>query len=207
MLLGSALAIAVRSPRGLAAWPRWGVFLALPLLVVAVCIDYSQSRLLFLGTTLWTLVWTAALAYLLAAPRNAHIAHFFNQAWLKNLGKLSYGMYVFQSPMIPLLTPGLVVLSGLVAPRHSVSGHLFHMVVLCAATYVMAWFSWHGFEKHWLRLKRGFPGAPQQISAVSSDSEAVSQVQSSLGQMALKGQDRQENRNFLAFFSVFLTKS
>jgi peptidoglycan/LPS O-acetylase OafA/YrhL len=81
------------------------------------------------------------------------------------------------------------------------------MVVLCAATYVMAWFSWHGFEKHWLRLKRGFPGAPQQISAVSSDSEAVSQVQSSLGQMALKGQDRQENRNFLAFFSVFLTKS
>ncbi len=65
-------------------------------------------------------------------------------------GKLSYGMYVFQAPLIPLVA-ALGWSAGV-----SLSIDLLYVGFMFALTVGVAWCSWHGFEKHWLRLKDYF---------------------------------------------------
>ena len=66
-------------------------------------------------------------------------------------------MYVFHHTCMPAVSPELS--AGLLGLRfHSHNAGVFAFALLsAAATYFMAYASWHLYERHFLRLRRFFP--------------------------------------------------
>lgn len=83
---------------------------------------------------------------------------------LRTLGKYSYAMYVFQNPLITLvrLIPGAATCYAWVASRNSMAADFGYLIAMFSLTLVVAWLTWHGFEKHILELRRYFvqPSSP-----------------------------------------------
>ena len=107
-------------------------------------------------------------------PKNDRIRKLFSSRPLTVAGKYSYAMYVFH--------PGLVIaLDALGLHMRTFSGGtppgilaaLAYSIVLAIATFLVAFASWHLYEKHFLKLKRYFPrGHP--VVAVGRQPSAVS---------------------------------
>ena len=157
LLLGAVLALVARSPQGLPAWRRLACWTWPAMLLMGLLLDYTGRRCLTLGVTVWPLAWISMLVLLLTADVNSWSARLFKQGWLLSLGRTSYAMYVFQSPLIPLAAPLLGWLGVRALVGGGVAGHLLWMAVMFGLTYALALLSWHGYEKHWLGLKRWFP--------------------------------------------------
>lgn len=156
LLLGATLALMMRGPNGLGAWRsvvRWSW---LPLVIIALMFEYSDRRLLMLGSTLWTLAWAAMLASLLTASQGTWLSRFFDMHCLRGLGQISYAMYVFQNPLIPLMAPLIAWLGLYPIAGGPVAAHCIYVLLMFSVTWALAWLSWHAFEKHWLRLKGYF---------------------------------------------------
>ncbi len=160
LLLGAALAVVVRDKQKL-DWlamhvGRWWWLL----LCGSLLFDLSERRFLMAGCLLWTLAWLGLLSHVISAGPGTRIANVFAKNWLTNLGKYSYGMYVFQNPLIPLMVPLWLAIRLNYGETGTVVGHLTYMVLMFAITYGLAYLSWHVFEKHWLGLKRYFVVKP-----------------------------------------------
>ncbi len=157
LLIGALAAIWIRSPgpmwQHVAGLARWGW---LPVLLVAVAIDLIDRRLWLIGLCAWNAVCFCLLVNIVDGAGRGRLSQFFSLAWLRGLGKLSYGMYVFQSPLIPVAAA-----FGLKAGV-SLGSDMLYVVSMFALTLGIAWCSWHGFEKHWLRLKNYFPHADEK---------------------------------------------
>lgn len=171
LLIGAILAMLAHAS-SLVSFRIWAIR-ALPVLILmGVGLDMTGRRILTIGSTVWPLAWFALLLILLTSSRDSRLARVFDGYWLRNLGKYSYGMYVFQSPLIPLAAPLLAYLS-LSDALGPLLSHLITLMILFAATYGLAWISWHCFEKHCLKLKKWFPdGLPKskKLGGVSDDS-------------------------------------
>ncbi|MGN6133813.1 MAG: acyltransferase family protein [Aureliella sp.] len=157
LLMGAALALLARSPLGLGPWRKAAFWIAPVMLAVGLLLDASGRRVLTLGLTVWPLAWVALLGLLLTSDVRSLPARLLRQGWLLSLGRTSYAMYVFQSPLIPLAGPVLGWLGVRAIAGGGVAGHLAWMAVMFALTYGLAQLSWHAYEKHWLSLKRWFP--------------------------------------------------
>lgn len=168
LLLGSALAIVARSPRGLAAWRPIAWWAGPCLLLVGLMLDYSGRRFWTVGLTIWPLAWISGLVLLLSSDVQSSVARLFQQRWLLALGRTSYAMYVFQSPLIPLSVPLLAAVGLGSLFGGGVAQHLIWMSLMFTATYGLALVSWHGYEKHWLSLKRWFPTNEPQAALRSA---------------------------------------
>ena len=75
---------------------------------------------------------------------------------LTTVGKYSYGLYLFHSPLlIPLLllipTPVLKAKLG-----DEAAGNIAFAALYFTVSFAAAFVSWHGYEKHWLKLKSHF---------------------------------------------------
>lgn len=152
LLLGAFLAMLMRLPAnvwlGAAKITRWAW---IPLACFAVAVDATDRRIWMINTTLWSAVWFCLLLNLMAGSQDAWLSKFFRRNWLRGMGKLSYGMYVFQAPLVPLVA-ALGWSAGVSFPVD-----LLYVVSMFALTVGVAWCSWHTFEKHCLRLKDYFP--------------------------------------------------
>jgi peptidoglycan/LPS O-acetylase OafA/YrhL len=88
---------------------------------------------------------------------------------LRQLGKYSYGLYVWHGLMVRALAtllPTAWIASQLQA------GYVFacvaRIVLFSGISLLAAWASWHAFEKHFLKLKRLFPYEQSPRSAASA---------------------------------------
>ncbi len=157
LLIGAMLALQIRSPRGLAPIQMWTLAVFPVCLAIGVAASIYDKRLFTLPNTLWPLMWACVLVWLLQSRETRLLARFFNLSALRKLGKFSYAMYVFQSPLIPVV--GVVcsvpVLTGLTG--NAIVGNLFYMSAMFWLTYGAALLSWHLLEKHCLKLKDWFP--------------------------------------------------
>jgi peptidoglycan/LPS O-acetylase OafA/YrhL len=162
--LGSAIALLIREPAGLRMLVRpalVGLCLALPVVAATTLLD---RRILTLPDTFWAVLFGSALILALAARPGGLVDRIGRSRVLRFFGKYSYGMYVFQSLLIPALA-GLATADGLAAACGSDAlGQLAYLALMFVATTGMAVLSWHCFEKHFLKLKHRFeahPPAPQ----------------------------------------------
>jgi peptidoglycan/LPS O-acetylase OafA/YrhL len=177
IVLGSALALLVRGPlglRGLVKPAIAGVALSLPVLIGVSLLD---RRVFTIPESFWAIFFGAAIILVLAAREGGMIERAGRSRVLRFFGKYSYGMYVFQSLLIPVMA-GVVTATGLAASLGSpLLGQLAYLLIMFAATTGMALLSWHAYEKHFLKLKSRFearrPAATQMqlspaLSAVSA---------------------------------------
>ncbi|MEZ6138016.1 MAG: acyltransferase [Pirellulaceae bacterium] len=157
LLIGAAIALQIRTPNGLQPIKRATYVIFPACLAVGLAFAVADKRAYTISHTLWPLIWACVLVWLLTASQRHLLAHLFNLALLRKLGKFSYAMYVFQSPLIPL-TAGVLsasALSSLVG--NNMAGHLLYIAAMSSLTYAAAVLSWYALESHCLKLKEWFP--------------------------------------------------
>jgi peptidoglycan/LPS O-acetylase OafA/YrhL len=158
LVAGSYLALAARETGGLRALarPAWIIFLATSVLLVPFI--YKGTRFLTIPETLWAIEGASFLVLVLTAVPESMLARFGENRILHWFGKYSYGMYVHQNLLIPLLS-GFITAGGLATYLgNAVVGQLAYLVMMSLATVAVAYLSWHGFEVHFLKLKKYFGG-------------------------------------------------
>lgn len=161
LLLGAAVAAAIRNPGGLAAL-RGPAKVALAAFVpVCLGLGLHAGRLLTISHSCWAILWTAVLILIVTAPRTSPVARGLRGLSLRSLGKYSYGLYVFQSPLIPLVAGSWsvsIVSDSLGWDQTAwLPAHLIYAFGMFALTYATALLSWHLLERHCLKLKNCFP--------------------------------------------------
>jgi peptidoglycan/LPS O-acetylase OafA/YrhL len=158
LALGGLLALAVRGEggvRSLLPWAIAGAAVSGPLVAVSLLRD---KRFLTLHLSLYAVLFGAILIFALNATPTSWAGRLWNSRTLRFFGKYSYGLYVFQNPLILVLAPVLSV-GGLTAVCGSDLGaRIVYAVAMTGVTVVIALISWNVFEKHFLRLKTLFGG-------------------------------------------------
>ena len=174
LALGGAGACVLRLPQW-REWLRsrlrsigtWGLLLFLagiPLTHV-----YDRTRLIgeTIGYTLLALC-SAGFVTLAAMPETrerAGITRFLGVRALVSCGRYSYAMYVFHGLMHKLL--GEPWLHARFGEQPATRVTVFYSFAILLMTYLLAACSYHGFEKHFLRMKRFFePAAAATDDAV-----------------------------------------
>jgi peptidoglycan/LPS O-acetylase OafA/YrhL len=156
--VGALLALWARGPRGLkpltsSAIVGLGLCAAIMLAVAAL----GNQRSLGVSWTAAAGFFGALLVLAVAANPSTAWGGIWSSRGLKFFGKHSYAMYVFQLPLIALLTP-IVTADSLCSHFGSVfGGRVAYLAIMSLITTVAAVLSWHFYEKHFLRLKALFP--------------------------------------------------
>lgn len=173
LLAGSALALWVRGPGGLRRLPAWipaaGTAIAVGLLAAA---DWRWG--LFHGSTLagwmqtwgFTVVGTAACGVLALALRAQRLAHALAWKPLQQLGRVSYGFYVFH---LLFYDCDRIVID---ATKPGVPAILIHGAVF-AWVWLLSWASFRWFESPFLRLKERWGGRGEERRATLQAQSAV----------------------------------
>jgi peptidoglycan/LPS O-acetylase OafA/YrhL len=100
----------------------------------------------------------AAVTVYAAVPAPNRVIGYLNAAlswrWVCSFGKYSFGMYVIHGVLFNLVgDPWMRQQFGPRSPAPAVFGYALTVLVV---TYLLAWVSYHGYEKHFLELKRAF---------------------------------------------------
>lgn len=157
LLIGAILAMQIRSPRGLAPLKWWALALLPVCLAVGVASSVLDKRLFTVPHTVWALMWACLLVWLLQGRESSVLARCFNLSALRTLGKYSYAIYVFQSPLIPIVAAVCSVSIMTSLTGSAIVGNLVYIAAMFTLSYGAALLSWHVLEKHCLKLKDLFP--------------------------------------------------
>lgn len=156
LLLGAAVALLWAQDPKLTPISRYlpMIFaLAFTLMATAFLLGRSfwGSRQLLVATC-----WTSFFVMVLLSEKGK-LKRCMELGFLRTLGKYSYGMYVFQSPLIPILRP-LFAPSGFGEPiSQSVMERVGYVLAMSIITFLAAFVSWHAFESLILRLRDSKP--------------------------------------------------
>lgn len=160
LVLGAALALIAREPNGLLLLRRWAWPCLLVAGAMALALDLADRRLFGARYALWAVACGALLVILVAARQKSALWSLGRSRLLRFFGKYSYGMYVFQLPLIYLLAP-LLTAGGLATACSSpLTGQLAYAALMFGITTFCALVSWQLFEKRLLTLKSHFESAP-----------------------------------------------
>lgn len=161
LLIGAALALQIRAPEGLRGLRKWSYVVFPVCLLAALACAILDKRVYTIGHTLWPIVWACCLIWLLQGSQSGLLARLFDMSFLRTLGKYSYAMYVFQSPLIPI-TAGVFsvgLISGMTG--NLLIANLLYMAGMFFLTYAAALLSWYLLERHCLKWKDIFSSRRQ----------------------------------------------
>jgi peptidoglycan/LPS O-acetylase OafA/YrhL len=160
MLLGAAVAYLARTPEGLSRYRNYAIYGAMASAVGCIGLYALTGRFLTISHSAWACLCASFMIVLLTGKTTMPLASLFRNEALRSLGKYSYAMYVFQSPLIPILA-GVWSVAGIAAQfgmdaKTDVTPTLIYSAGMFFATYSIAIASWHLFEKRLLAFKRFF---------------------------------------------------
>ncbi len=161
--MGALVAVLMRSkipPRVLLR----GATVAIVVSVMALLVMFPSTRwnptkfpMVSFGYSLIGIFFAASLArVVLGAQRGSWLSRAFCNPALRTLGKYSYGIYVFHGLLLLQLSR-IVPMAWLYEKtgRYVISAVL-HLCIASCVSVLIAWVSWHAYEKHFLKLKRYF---------------------------------------------------
>jgi peptidoglycan/LPS O-acetylase OafA/YrhL len=154
LFFGAVLAILISqgvSTRSVERLSKW----TLPfMLILAFSMVVLGSRALALPSTLCPAIWTVLLGLLITRPKGHWLSRIARCGVLRWLGKYSYGMYVVQLPLVSIITINLYTTVILPHSSNMLLVQLSYIPTMLATTMLLGFLSYHGLEKHFLRLKR-----------------------------------------------------
>ena len=156
LALGGFLALSARGPE----WPK--VLRAAPLAVIAGLLGFGLSGgisgsmqtsgrfMMTFGLPLITIAFAGLIAL---ATHGGVVSWVFSVGWLRWLGTISYGLYVFHVLLIPVIEE---ITRRLVPHGGNMMFNLVQFVVAAVLSVGVATISFNLYEKQILRLKRYF---------------------------------------------------
>ena len=156
LLVGAWFALAARGPDGLGGLVRmcrWMLPICGTLLLPELLLN---KRILTVPDTLYALFFGAMIVLAVSARSSSLLGRMWQSRLLRWFGRYSYGMYVFQLPLIPVVAFAFTAesLGGMLGSR--LAGSLAYITLMLVATTGTAYLSWHLFEKHILAWKTYF---------------------------------------------------
>jgi peptidoglycan/LPS O-acetylase OafA/YrhL len=129
----------------------------LPCLVVSgLLVALWGKRLMGLPHTLFGCLWFTALAVVVTRTRSHSLSRCLRASWLQWLGRYSYGMYVFQLPLVTLLPMSAAVSALHWQGLSPLATGIAYVALMFVLTCTIAMASFHLLEKPFLNLKRLF---------------------------------------------------
>jgi peptidoglycan/LPS O-acetylase OafA/YrhL len=164
LAVGSAIAVAMRSPALEARVQRFMPAAALAALLGLVAVRIADRDLLFwsrymatYGYTLIVLLFGSLLVYVLRGESVFHTHKLLSSAFMTRAGKYSYALYMVHVPVASLVFPATMrALAGVQEAIGYEAVYLVCVAVSFAASWALAVASWHLVEKRILSLKRFF---------------------------------------------------
>jgi peptidoglycan/LPS O-acetylase OafA/YrhL len=167
LAVGALVAVAARSPGGLARLRAWSGPAALGAAAVLAAVaaggglDPLRPAMQTAGYSAFVVLAGALLVNTLAAPRGSALARTLERAPLVALGRYSYALYLFHLPVRAAIRDALLARGWpLTVAGSYLPAQLAFYAVATAATLALAWASWHLLEKRFLALRRFAGGAP-----------------------------------------------
>ena len=171
LALGGLLALVYRAPGGLGglrvplAWALAGGVAFVAAFAYEGSPLYSGRAIKSIGYTVTALGFVGLIGRVLLASPASTLGRVSLWGPLRTLGTYSYGLYVFHHP-IRIVLQRLLPFERLGVLVHSyVAGLVLHGLLMFAISFAVAWASYHGFEKHFLKLKRFFEPARRAAPA------------------------------------------
>lgn len=126
------------------------------LLLACVGVALTGKRYFAIPNTLVPILFAAVIYWMLGTNHTGWLNRLARWSPLKSLGKYSYGMYVIQLPLVTLAPASSV--QGLMpnSLQSPVTFYLTYVAVLFGVTFFLAWISYHGYEKHFLAIKKRY---------------------------------------------------
>jgi peptidoglycan/LPS O-acetylase OafA/YrhL len=161
LAIGALVALAARNANDWAVLRRLAPGIALVAVVAFAGLVVRTGKTSFgdpligtVGISLLCLAFGSALVMLVGGPADGRAQRMVGSPPLRWFGKYSYCLYVVNQPAMVILAKLGVTVVGLQALLHSRALALLGVnlvgIALCA---LVAFASWHLFEKHWLALK------------------------------------------------------
>jgi peptidoglycan/LPS O-acetylase OafA/YrhL len=158
---GAALAVLARAPGGLRRYRGVAIRLAPAAAIVWATLYVVSGPQRPLDQLFRTVGYSAAAAMyacVIVLTLTTSLASVANIPILRFFGKYSYGMYVFHFPLLLFMVPISAVVNATPPVLGSrLPAQLVYLVLATGFTSVVAFASWHLFERHFLALKRFFP--------------------------------------------------
>jgi peptidoglycan/LPS O-acetylase OafA/YrhL len=165
LALGAFIALAVRGSGEMARLVRWAPIVAGAALLALVALFVAEDgltpldhRVATIGLSLLALLFAALLVMAVSAPPKALLHRLFAHPALRFAGRYAYALYVFHL----LIAFDLAVVWNEHGLVRTVAGSQLpaNLVFSAAGTSIalmLAWLSWHLYEKQFLKLKRFVP--------------------------------------------------
>jgi peptidoglycan/LPS O-acetylase OafA/YrhL len=164
--MGAAIAVIKRSSFGLSRVKRFTPIIAGLALAALLAVEIlsrtshrpSYTLALAIHCTLFVWLWGALVVGTLMAVQGSFLQCLTHAAILRTFGKYSFALYLFHGHMIRLWAKlGFGPHRGITIAGSVLPWQILYLAVSISASLIVAYLSWHLYEKHFLRLKAFFP--------------------------------------------------
>jgi peptidoglycan/LPS O-acetylase OafA/YrhL len=165
--MGATIAVIARSSIGLNGVRRLAPVVAAVAIGGVVAIEVVERTTSYrLGSTfalairctLFVWLWGALVVGVLTAVQGGLLQYLTYTTVLRSFGKYSYALYLFHMHMNRLLAKlGFDPIDGVTIGGSVLPWQILYVVVATVVSLLIAYLSWHLYEKHFLRLKAFFP--------------------------------------------------
>jgi peptidoglycan/LPS O-acetylase OafA/YrhL len=173
LAVGALLAVGARSPTARDTLARWGPIvlrtagaLLLGLAIWRGGLSAEDVVVQTAGYSLLALMFGSLIAVLVTSDQSPRLRRAFELPPLRLLGRYSYGIYIFQGPIMFGLERSVPFVRTL--PRvfgSQVPAALLVLISASALSIGLAMLSWHCYETRFLRLKDRFPRGGPSVPA------------------------------------------
>src|SRR2546421_1955070 len=155
LAMGALIALAARGAGGIEGMVRAARWIAAILFVSLMLIWFQDME--DVNYTISLTILAAFFGALLVVAVGGKIASLvFRNSLLRFFGKYSYGIYVFHWVLSPMLERYFSPLKMGAASGSNFVGVALSMAIAIGISVLVAFLSWHFYEKHFLKLKRFF---------------------------------------------------